>query len=89
MHFLQSRPQEDMKNIVECQKDFFAHFNAKETQSVKDFANSASNMFYFNLEFCNLFVTPKKRNHEFMNLKCCKMSLKAFKMKKQGLQSND
>ena len=28
----------------------------------------------------NLFVTSKKRNHQFTNLKCCKMSFKAFKM---------
>ena len=32
----------------------------------------------------NLFVTSKKRNHQLTNLKCCKMSFKAFKMKKQG-----
>ena len=30
--FLQSPHQVDMKNIVECQKDFFAYFNALETQ---------------------------------------------------------
>ena len=35
---------------------------------------------------CNLFVASKKRNHEFTSLKCFKMSLKAFKMKKQGLK---
>ena len=34
----------------------------------------------------NLFVTSKKRNHKFTNLKCCKMSFKAFKMKKQDLK---
>ena len=45
-------------------------------------------------QLCNLFVTSKKRNQEFsnspnspihqlMNLKCCKMSFKALKMKKQ------
>ena len=34
----------------------------------------------------NLFVTSKKRNLKFKNLKCCKMSFKAFKMKKQGLK---
>ena len=42
----------------------------------------------------NLFVTSKKRNHEFTNsriyqftnLKCCKMSFKAFKMKKKSLK---
>ena len=38
------------------------------------------------LKFSNLFVTSKKRNHQFTNLKCCKMSFKAFKMKKQGLK---
>ena len=32
--FLQSTHQVDMKNIVECQKDFFAYFNALETYSV-------------------------------------------------------
>ena len=36
--------------------------------------------------FSNLFVTSKKRNHEFTNLKCCEMSFKAFKMKKQALK---
>ena len=45
-------------------------------------------------QLCNLFVTSKERNQEFsnspnspihqlMNLKCCKMSFKALKMKKQ------
>ena len=37
----------------------------------------------------NLFVTSKKRNHEFSNsriLKCYKMSFKAFKTKRQGLK---
>ena len=29
--FLQSTHQVDMKNIVECEKDFFAYFNALET----------------------------------------------------------
>ena len=28
----------------------------------------------------------KKRNHQFTNLKCCKMYLKGFKMKRQGLK---
>ena len=28
----------------------------------------------------------KPRIHQFTNLKCCKMSFKAFKMKKQGLK---
>ena len=32
----------------------------------------------------NLLVTSKKRKHQFTNLKCCKMSFKAFKMKRQG-----
>ena len=32
--FLQSTHQVDMKNIVECQKEFFAYFNALETYSV-------------------------------------------------------
>ena len=39
-----------------------------------------------NFETSNLFVTLKKtkpRIHQFT--KCCKMFLKAFKMKKQGL----
>ena len=36
------------------------------------------------LDTFNLFVTSKKRNHQFTNLKCCKMSFKAFEMKKQG-----
>ena len=30
----------------------------------------------------NLFMTSRKRNHQFTNLKCCKMSLKAFKVKR-------
>ena len=34
----------------------------------------------------NLFVTSKKGNHEFANLKWCKMSFKAFKMKKHDLK---
>ena len=32
----------------------------------------------------NLFVTSKKRNHEFKNLKCGKLSFKAFRIKKQA-----
>ena len=31
-------------------------------------------------------IKKNPRNHEFTNLKCCKMSSKAFKMKKQGLK---
>ena len=39
---------------------------------------------------CNLVVTSKNETtnsliHKFTNLKCCKMSCKAIKMKKQGL----
>ena len=39
----------------------------------------------------NLFMTSKNETtnstiHQFTNLKCCKMSFKAFKMKKQGLR---
>ena len=30
--FLQFPNQVDMKNVVECQKEFFAYFNALETQ---------------------------------------------------------
>ena len=30
-HFLQSPHQVDMKNVVECQKEVFAYFNALET----------------------------------------------------------
>jgi hypothetical protein len=30
--FLQSPHQVDMKNVVRCQKDFFAYFNALETR---------------------------------------------------------
>ena len=33
--FLESPHQVDMKNVVECQKDFFAYFNALETHSDK------------------------------------------------------
>ena len=40
----------------------------------------------FFLSVFNLFVTSERRNHQFTNLKCCKMSFKAFKMKKQGLK---
>ena len=38
------------------------------------------------LEAINLFVTSKKRNHQFTNLKCYKMSFKAFKIKKARLK---
>ena len=31
LHFLQSPHQVDMKNVGECQKEFFAYFNAVET----------------------------------------------------------
>ena len=37
-------------------------------------------------EFYILFMTSKKQNHQFSNLKCCKMSFKANKMKKPGLK---
>ena len=33
----------------------------------------------------NLFVISKKQNHQFTNLKCCKVSFKVFKRKKHGL----
>ena len=33
MAFLQSPHQVDMKNVVECWKEFFAYFNALETHS--------------------------------------------------------
>ena len=32
--FLKSTHQVDMKNVVECQKEFFAYFNALETRGV-------------------------------------------------------
>ena len=32
-NFLQSHHQVDMKNVVECKKEFFAYFNALETYS--------------------------------------------------------
>ena len=35
LHFFQSTHQVDMKNVVECSKDFFAYFNALETNSEK------------------------------------------------------
>ena len=31
LHFLQSPHQVDLKNMVECKKEFFAYFNALET----------------------------------------------------------
>ena len=39
---------------------------------------------------CKLFMTSKNETknspiHQFTNLKCCKMSFKAFEKKKQGL----
>ena len=34
--FLQSTHQVDLKNIVECYKDFFAYFNDLETYSVEN-----------------------------------------------------
>ena len=48
-------------------------------------------LFYLKTSMFLLFTTSvcdiKKRNHKFTNLKCCKMSFKAFKMKNQGLKS--
>ena len=38
--FLQSPHQVDMKNVVECQKEFFAYFNALETRGVVAFLRS-------------------------------------------------
>jgi hypothetical protein len=34
LHFLQSPYLVDMKKVVECQKEFFAYFNALETRGV-------------------------------------------------------
>ena len=39
--FLQSTHQVDMKNIVECEKEFFAYFNALETYRVLLIISSA------------------------------------------------
>ena len=51
---------------------------------------SKKKQFTYLLVLFNLFVTWKQnkttnsRIHQFTNLKCCKMSFKVFKMKKQG-----
>ena len=58
------------------------------------FQTRINNEFKINLIFCpgricNLFVASKKRKpriHQFTNLKWCKMSFIAFKMKRQGLK---
>ena len=66
------------------------------SEKVQNYADVIYGWFLnYSLASFSLFVTSKKRNHEFTNLRYCKkamvfyflfIALKAFKMKKKGLK---
>ena len=74
-HFLQifqSTHQVDMKNVVECYKDFFGYFNALETHSdICCFRNLFNPLCYFNiffrLESLLFFQTKTQRCEEYLD----------------------
>ena len=59
------------KDQYDCAKLLICELNAKPAQE---------------LMVRNLFKKAKRQILQFTNLKCCKMSLKAFKLKNQGLK---